>query len=142
RRPSRSRYWSLLACLSCSFSCCSCSTVDSRFCTLRRSSCSWLSRSVLPWLLLACCSSTATRSARLARCACTGAATTRVAATARVAITRESICLLRGVDDFDATVLRPASLVGLGADRTLFAVGDHGQLAGRTAVGLQGRRNG
>src|SRR5690606_5601615 len=44
-----------------------------------------------------------------------------------------------GVDDLDATVAGPAVLVGLGAGRALFAIADHGQLAGGAAVGLQGR---
>src|SRR5690606_9059234 len=47
--------------------------------------------------------------------------------------------LLRGVDDLDAAVARPARLVRLGADRALLAVADHRQLAGGTAVGLQRR---
>src|SRR5699024_1507353 len=44
---------------------------------------------------------------------------------------------LGGVDDLDATVLGPAAVGMLAADRTLFTVADHVDLAGRGTVGFQ-----
>src|SRR5690606_39483910 len=104
-----------------------------------RSSASWFSRSWLAWVLFAWTSSRATRSARLIFCACAGVAATRAATTSIMPMARRcSIYLARGVDDFHATVLRPAGLGRLGADRTLFAVAHDFQLPGRTAGSLQG----
>src|SRR5690554_4148263 len=47
----------------------------------------------------------------------------------------------RGVDDLYTAVAGPAVLVGIGADRALLAVADHGELGARATVGLQGRGN-
>src|SRR5690606_31859156 len=49
---------------------------------------------------------------------------------------------LGAVDQFDAAVLRPAAFATFVADRTLFAVADHAELAGRAAIGLQRGGNG
>src|SRR5690349_4389685 len=45
--------------------------------------------------------------------------------------------LLRGVDDLDATVLRPARIIVRAADRALFAVADDLELRGRRTGGAQ-----
>src|SRR5690606_30871139 len=137
------RYWSRLRCCSCWCSYCSCSSAERSSCTSLRSSDSWLSRSWVCWVLLAWASSRATRSARLIFCACAGVAATRAATTSIMPMARRcSIYLAGAVDDFHATVLRPAALGRLGADRTLFAVAHDFQLAGRTTGSLQGRVDG
>ena len=50
--------------------------------------------------------------------------------------------LLGGVDDFDATVAGPAIFVGLGADRTLFAIADGRELRIARALQHQCRTDG
>src|SRR5690606_34728947 len=92
-----------------------------------------------PWFCaLSWFSISVTRSARLRRWPKAGVAAARAATTVtQQAMRRSAIVSADGVHDLDATVALPAALVRLGADRTLLAVGDDGDLAGRAASALQ-----
>src|SRR5690606_9773477 len=142
-RLSRSTYWSRWRWRSCSISCRSMSTslrsslTSAVRCTTR------FCRSRLAWPAPGLCalswfSIRVTRSARLRRWPTAGVAAARAATTVSTQMAcRGAIVSADGVHDLDATVALPAVLVGLGADRTLLAVGNDGDLAGRTASALQ-----